>query len=152
MGIAVRLLASPLREVYTAPGGRVGAWPYGGCVHPRVLDPPDRGRLAQLARAPPLQGGGHRFESCNAHQPGSARLVEQVSRRKEKGENGQDRRPCRPGWPDGKPLTCGLLFYFLLFNPSFMLCGRAGGQGRGEQGSRGERQQRASPLTYEKGN
>ena len=26
-----------------------------------------RGRLAQLVRAPPLQGGGHRFESCTAH-------------------------------------------------------------------------------------
>ena len=25
------------------------------------------GRLAQLARAPPLQGGGHWFESSNAH-------------------------------------------------------------------------------------
>ena len=25
------------------------------------------GRLAQLARAPPLQGGGHRFEPCSAH-------------------------------------------------------------------------------------
>jgi hypothetical protein len=26
------------------------------------------GRLAQLARAPPLQGGGHWFESSNAHR------------------------------------------------------------------------------------
>ena len=26
-----------------------------------------RGRLAQLARALPLQGRGHRFESCIAH-------------------------------------------------------------------------------------
>jgi hypothetical protein len=25
------------------------------------------GRLAQLVRAPPLQGGSHRFESCSAH-------------------------------------------------------------------------------------
>ena len=25
------------------------------------------GRLAQLVRAPPLHGGGHRFESCTAH-------------------------------------------------------------------------------------
>ena len=26
------------------------------------------GRLAQLVRAPALQAGGHRFESCIAHQ------------------------------------------------------------------------------------
>ena len=25
------------------------------------------GRVAQLVRAPPLQGGGRRFESCPAH-------------------------------------------------------------------------------------
>ncbi len=27
------------------------------------------GRIAQLVRAPALQAGGHRFESCFAHQP-----------------------------------------------------------------------------------
>ncbi len=29
------------------------------------------GRLAQSVRAPPLQGGGHRFKSCTAHLPGA---------------------------------------------------------------------------------
>ncbi len=28
------------------------------------------GRLAQLVRAPALQAGGRRFESCTAHQSG----------------------------------------------------------------------------------
>ncbi len=32
------------------------------------------GRLAQLVRAPPLQGGGHRFDSCTAHLTKNARV------------------------------------------------------------------------------
>ena len=38
------------------------------------------GRLAQLVRAPALQAGGHRFESCIAHHLSAeiAQLVEQL--------------------------------------------------------------------------
>ena len=37
------------------------------------------GRLAQLVRAPALQAGGHRFESCIAHHADMAQLVEQLT-------------------------------------------------------------------------
>ena len=37
------------------------------------------GRLAQLVRAPALQAGGHRFESCIAHHAEIAQLVEQLT-------------------------------------------------------------------------
>ena len=37
-------------------------------MSPRVIGHGPAGRLAQLARAPPLQGGGHWFESSTAHQ------------------------------------------------------------------------------------
>ena len=39
------------------------------------------GRLAQLVRAPALQAGGHRFESCIAHHLDAeiAQLVEQLT-------------------------------------------------------------------------
>src|SRR6267154_839868 len=35
---------------------------------------PQRGRLAQLVRAPALQAGGRRFESCTAHHPQVTRV------------------------------------------------------------------------------
>ena len=37
-------------------------------MSPRVIGHGPAGRLAQLARAPPLQGGGRWFESNTAHQ------------------------------------------------------------------------------------
>ena len=38
------------------------------CMSPRFIVYGPAGRLAQLARAPPLQGGGRWFESNTAHQ------------------------------------------------------------------------------------
>jgi hypothetical protein len=35
----------------------------------RHSSPKPEGRLAQLVRAPALQAGGRRFESCTAHHP-----------------------------------------------------------------------------------
>jgi hypothetical protein len=42
------------------------------------------GRLAQLVRAPALQAGGRRFESCTAHQIHSV-ISPSIARRKKKG-------------------------------------------------------------------
>src|SRR6202163_3580974 len=44
-------------------------------VRIRALDSAPRGRLAQLVRAPALQAGGRRFESCTAHHSSSCLSV-----------------------------------------------------------------------------
>ena len=48
------------RERYTSEHIETGWWDASGYLL--------YARLAQLVRAPALQAGGHRFESCTAHQ------------------------------------------------------------------------------------
>ena len=52
--------SSPIMGTHSADFGTDFGTEFSKCL---ILN----GRLAQLVRAPPLQGGGRRFESCTAH-------------------------------------------------------------------------------------
>ena len=60
----LRVDAPPLREALSRDGG-IMMWR-------RDETAGGEGRLAQLVRAPALQAGGRRFESCTAHQFGNS--------------------------------------------------------------------------------
>src|SRR5580704_13341217 len=66
----VSLFAPSSALTYTANGSREAPLIFRKA--PTAREVRSEGRLAQLVRAPALQAGGRRFESCTAHQIGDS--------------------------------------------------------------------------------
>ena len=98
----------PVRELRRHPA--VGDARAGGVPCVRPYDNRRRGRLAQLARASPLQGEGRRFEPCSAHQesPISGAFLSVSGPRRRASRPTASRSHCSRGVDESdSSLTCG---------------------------------------------